>query len=59
MAGYGRMMAKEGLKKLSDAGVKEVWLTTNPNVKAFWCKMGFIGTGEISKDNGYEIMKLK
>ena len=54
--GYGKMLYEFVEKKLSEAGIKKIYLTTCEKTgKAFFEKMGYTNSGEKTVNNGDEI----
>ena len=54
--GYGRGLYERSEETLTDRGVKDFWLTSNPEAIPFWRAMGYAETGEKAEFNNYPVI---
>jgi GNAT superfamily N-acetyltransferase len=55
LKGLGRHLLRRSCCVLAGAGVRKVWLTSNPGARRFWQACGFVSTGSIH-GNSQEIL---
>ncbi|MBL7168304.1 GNAT family N-acetyltransferase [Candidatus Bathyarchaeota archaeon] len=54
--GRGRRLYERSERILVNRGVKDIWLTSNPEAIPFWRAVGFAETGEKVEFNDYSVM---
>jgi len=56
MRGHGRRLYERSEEILRDRGIRDIWLTSNPEAVPFWKAVGYIETGEKADFNDYQVM---
>jgi len=54
--GHGRGLYERSEGILVDRGIRDIWLTSNPEAIPFWRAVGFAETGEKTEFNDYSVM---
>jgi GNAT superfamily N-acetyltransferase len=54
--GHGTRLYECSEKILVDRGIKDIWLTSNPEAIPFWRAVGYAETGEKAEFNDYQVM---
>jgi ribosomal protein S18 acetylase RimI-like enzyme len=54
--GHGRRLYELSEEILVDRGIKDIWLTSNPEAIPFWRAVGYNETGEKADVNDYQVM---
>lgn len=54
--GHGRKLYERSEGILVDRGIRDIWLTSNPEAISFWRAVGYTETGEKAEFNDYQVM---
>ncbi|MBA7472867.1 GNAT family N-acetyltransferase [archaeon] len=54
--GHGRKLYERSEGILVDRGIRDIWLTSNPEAIPFWRAVGYVETGEKAEFNDYLVM---
>ena len=54
--GHGTRLYERSEEILVDRGIKDIWLTSNPEAIPFWRAVGYAETGEKADFNDYQVM---